>query len=150
MRSASHCTIHQAWKAVSWRRRHQYQFGRCICEAHPTLLTCTVLHRIRMFPSWSSLSMVLPSTPPLFLCCSRSCGAKNASDLLPSGSIYGLERNKSVELTIPGGALGGPVSSVLLVISDLVPDWRLCSIRFTCTDMPSPWSVAPATHPTIS
>ena len=41
-------------------------------------------------------------------------GAKNASDLLPSGSIYGLERNKSVELTIPGGALGGPVSSVLL------------------------------------
>ncbi|KAI9450838.1 laccase [Lactarius psammicola] len=35
-------------------------------------------------------------------------GTKNASDLLPAGSIYGLEANKSVELTIPGGAIGGP------------------------------------------
>ncbi|KAF8263780.1 laccase [Lactarius quietus] len=35
-------------------------------------------------------------------------GTKNASELLPSGSVYGLERNKSVELTIPGGAIGGP------------------------------------------
>jgi len=33
-------------------------------------------------------------------------GAKNASDLLPQGSIYGLGINKSVELTIPGGTLG--------------------------------------------
>jgi iron transport multicopper oxidase len=37
-------------------------------------------------------------------------GAKNASDLIPAGSIYSLEPNKSVELTIPGGAIGGPVS----------------------------------------
>jgi hypothetical protein len=37
-------------------------------------------------------------------------GAKNASDLVPAGGIYGLGRNKSVELTIPGGAIGGPVS----------------------------------------
>jgi iron transport multicopper oxidase len=36
-------------------------------------------------------------------------GAKNPSDLLPAGSIYGLQPNKSVELTIPGGAVGGPV-----------------------------------------
>ncbi|KAH9074384.1 laccase [Lactarius deliciosus] len=35
-------------------------------------------------------------------------GAKNASQLLPAGSIYGLAPNKSVELTIPGGAVGGP------------------------------------------
>ena len=38
-------------------------------------------------------------------------GAQNASDLLPAGSIYGLDRNKSVELVIPGGATGGPVST---------------------------------------
>ena len=37
-------------------------------------------------------------------------GVANASDLLPAGSVYGLDRNKSVELTIPGGAVGGPVS----------------------------------------
>jgi len=35
-------------------------------------------------------------------------GVKKASDLLPQGSIYGLEPNKSVELTIPGGAFNGP------------------------------------------
>ncbi|KAI0252554.1 laccase [Lactifluus subvellereus] len=35
-------------------------------------------------------------------------GAKKASDLVPTGSIYGLSPNKSVELTIPGGAIGGP------------------------------------------
>ncbi|KAF8493484.1 laccase C [Russula emetica] len=32
----------------------------------------------------------------------------NVSELVPAGSIYGLEANKSVELTIPGGAAGGP------------------------------------------
>jgi iron transport multicopper oxidase len=38
-------------------------------------------------------------------------GAQNASDLVPKGSIYGLEPNKSVEITIPGGVPGGPVSA---------------------------------------
>ncbi|KAI0290163.1 laccase T2 copper depleted [Russula brevipes] len=32
----------------------------------------------------------------------------NASDLVPAGSIYPLEGNKSVEISIPGGAPGGP------------------------------------------
>ena len=31
---------------------------------------------------------------------------------MPQGSIYGLEPNKSVELVIPGGAIGGPVSRI--------------------------------------
>jgi iron transport multicopper oxidase len=48
-----------------------------------------------------------PSVPVLLQILS---GAKKASDLLPAGSIYGLKPNKSVELTIPGGAVGGPVS----------------------------------------
>jgi len=46
-----------------------------------------------------------PSVPVLLQILS---GAKKASDLLPAGSIYGLDLGKSVELTIPGGALGGP------------------------------------------
>ena len=41
-------------------------------------------------------------------------GAQNASDLLPSGSIYGLDANKSVELTIPALATGGPVRTAVL------------------------------------
>jgi len=46
-----------------------------------------------------------PSVPVLLQILS---GAQNASDLLPTGSVYGLEANKSVELTIPAGAPGGP------------------------------------------
>ncbi|KAF8272429.1 laccase [Lactarius quietus] len=46
-----------------------------------------------------------PSVPVLLQILS---GTTNASDLLPSGSIYGLDANKSVELTIPAFALGGP------------------------------------------
>ncbi|ETW84662.1 laccase [Heterobasidion irregulare TC 32-1] len=47
-----------------------------------------------------------PPTVPVLL--QILSGAKSASDLLPKGSIYALEPNKSVELLIPGGVLGGP------------------------------------------
>ncbi|ETW84966.1 laccase [Heterobasidion irregulare TC 32-1] len=50
-------------------------------------------------------SFEAPSVPVLLQIMS---GAKQPSDLLPKGSIYGLEPNKSVELVIPGGVLGGP------------------------------------------
>ena len=49
-----------------------------------------------------------PPTVPVLL--QILSGAKSASDLLPAGSIYGLEPNKSIEISIPGGAIGGPVS----------------------------------------
>ena len=49
-----------------------------------------------------------PPTVPVLL--QILSGVKNASDLVPKGSIYPLEPNKSVELTIPGGVVGGPVS----------------------------------------
>jgi iron transport multicopper oxidase len=48
--------------------------------------------------------------PPIPVLLQILSGAKNASDLVPAGSIYGLGPNKSVELTMPAGALGGPVS----------------------------------------
>ena len=54
-------------------------------------------------------SFEAPSVPVLLQIMS---GAKQPSDLLPKGSIYGLEPNKSVELVIPGGVLGGPVSPI--------------------------------------
>ncbi|KAI0059379.1 laccase [Artomyces pyxidatus] len=47
-----------------------------------------------------------PPTVPVLL--QILSGAKTAQELLPSGSVYGLQRNKSVEITIPGGAIGGP------------------------------------------
>jgi hypothetical protein len=48
-----------------------------------------------------------PSVPVLLQILS---GTQKASDLLPKGSIYELSANKSVELTIPGGASDSPVS----------------------------------------
>ncbi|KAI0246096.1 laccase C [Lactifluus subvellereus] len=53
----------------------------------------------------NGVSFQPPSVPVLLQILS---GAQNASDLLPSGSIYGLDKNKSVELTIPALALAGP------------------------------------------
>jgi iron transport multicopper oxidase len=40
-------------------------------------------------------------------------------DLLPAGSIYPLRRNESVELYIPAGVLGGPVSPILIMLPEL-------------------------------
>lgn len=45
-----------------------------------------------------------PSVPVLLQILS---GAQAATDLLPAGSVYGLAPNKSVEISIPGGAVGG-------------------------------------------
>jgi iron transport multicopper oxidase len=47
-----------------------------------------------------------PSVPVLL----QILNGANVSELVPAGSIYGLEANKSVEISIPGGAAGGPVS----------------------------------------
>jgi iron transport multicopper oxidase len=54
-----------------------------------------------------------PSVPILLQILS---GAKRVEDLVPAGSIYGLNRGDVVELTIPAGALvGGPVSPWLFI-----------------------------------
>jgi len=46
-----------------------------------------------------------PDVPVLLQILSRN---QNASDLLPKGSVYPLQGNKSVEISIPAGAQGGP------------------------------------------
>lgn len=40
-------------------------------------------------------------------------GTTSAQDLLPEGSVYTLPRNSTVEISIPGGAVGSPVSNLL-------------------------------------
>ncbi|KAK0218569.1 laccase lcc5 [Armillaria nabsnona] len=45
-----------------------------------------------------------PTTPVLLQILS---GAENANDLLPSGSIYSLPSNATIEISMPGGAGGG-------------------------------------------
>lgn len=42
-------------------------------------------------------------------------GAQSAQDLLPPGVVYTLEPNKVVEVVMPAGVIGGPVSSILLL-----------------------------------
>ena len=55
----------------------------------------------------NNISFVPPTVPVLLQILS---GAKTAQELLPNGSVYVLPANKSVEVTIPGGAAGFPVS----------------------------------------
>uniref|UniRef100_UPI00403B38C7 Laccase n=1 Tax=synthetic construct TaxID=32630 RepID=UPI00403B38C7 len=47
-----------------------------------------------------------PPTVPVLL--QILSGAQTAQDLLPSGSVYTLPPNKVIEISIPGGAVGGP------------------------------------------
>lgn len=42
-------------------------------------------------------------------------GAQAATDLLPAGSVYTLPSNKVIELSMPGGTTGSPVSHFLVV-----------------------------------
>ncbi len=71
----------------------------------------------------NGVSFVSPSVPVLLQILS---GTQNASDLLPSGSVYGLEADKSVELTIPAFAVAGPVSAS--VAASLCPRLTLSSL----------------------
>ncbi|KAG5649822.1 Acyl-coenzyme A oxidase 2 [Sphagnurus paluster] len=48
----------------------------------------------------------VPPTVPVLL--QVMSGARTAQELLPSGSVYTLPPNQVIELSIPGGAVGGP------------------------------------------
>lgn len=61
----------------------------------------------------NNFTFIDPSVPVLLQILS---GAKKAQDLVPSGNIYGLNHGEVVELNIPAGALGGPVSQPYGVI----------------------------------
>lgn len=50
----------------------------------------------------------IPPTAPVLL--QILSGARTAQDLLPSGSVYPLPPNKVIEISIPGGSAGSPVS----------------------------------------
>ncbi|KAK0451148.1 laccase [Desarmillaria tabescens] len=50
-------------------------------------------------------SFVPPTTPVLLQILS---GAQNANDLLPEGTVYPLPVNSTIEISMPGGVVGGP------------------------------------------
>jgi iron transport multicopper oxidase len=52
----------------------------------------------------------VPPTVPVLL--QIISGAMTAADLLPAGSVYVLPRNKVIEISMPGGSIGSPVSAV--------------------------------------
>ena len=56
----------------------------------------------------NNASFTPPSIPALLQIIS---GASTAQELLPSGSVYVLPPNKVIEISIPGGSPGTPVSS---------------------------------------
>lgn len=67
----------------------------------------------------NNASFTPPSVPVLLQILS---GARQASELLPSGSVYTLPPNKVVELSIPpGSAPGGPVSVHIIAPPGPIP-----------------------------
>ena len=58
--------------------------------------------------SVNNVSFVPPSVPVLLQIIS---GASTAQSLLPNGSVYVLPPNKVIEISMPGGAPGSPVSN---------------------------------------
>ena len=63
----------------------------------------------------NNVSFVPPTNPVLLQILS---GVHTAQDLLPSGDVFVLPRNKVIEISIPGGSLGSPVSgsSMLMMV----------------------------------
>jgi iron transport multicopper oxidase len=53
----------------------------------------------------NGVSFTPPSVPVLLQILS---GARTAQELLPEGSVYILPKNKSIEVSLPGGSAGGP------------------------------------------
>jgi iron transport multicopper oxidase len=56
--------------------------------------------------SINGATFIPPSAPVLLQILS---GARSAQELLPAGNVYTLPRNKTVEVSIPGGAEDSPV-----------------------------------------
>jgi iron transport multicopper oxidase len=54
-----------------------------------------------------------PPTVPVLL--QILSGTRNASELLPKGSVYPLPPNKLIEVSIPGGTSGAPVSCSFMI-----------------------------------
>ncbi|KAG7443731.1 laccase [Guyanagaster necrorhizus] len=52
----------------------------------------------------NGVQFIPPTTPVLLQILS---GAENANDLLPEGSIYNLPLNSTIEISLPGGVIGG-------------------------------------------
>lgn len=78
----------------------------------------------------NNVSFVPPTVPVLLQILS---GAKTAQELLPSGSVFVLPRNKSVEITVPGGSAGFPVSYWFKLGDGISAERSKQSILFICT-----------------
>ena len=61
----------------------------------------------------NGVNFTVPTVPVLLQILS---GVQTAQDLLPSGSVYVLPSNSVIEISIPGGSTGSPVSG----------SWFLC------------------------
>ncbi|KAG6845382.1 hypothetical protein H0H87_010097 [Tephrocybe sp. NHM501043] len=79
----------------------------------------------------NNATFVPPTVPVLLQILS---GARLAKDLLPAGSVYTLPPNQVVELSIPGGSVGSPVS-IFPLGSFLITEayFEINSIRSICT-----------------
>ena len=86
--------------------------------------------------TFGNVSYVAPPVPVLLQILS---GARQASELLPNGSVYVLPPNKVIEISMPNNALaiGGPVSARLVGHSPML---TLDAYSAPCTSARCMWS----------
>jgi hypothetical protein len=82
-----------------------------------------------------TLNNVTYVSPPVPVLLQILSGARQASELLPSGSIYVLPPNKVIEISFPNpaAALGGPVSARLVKYRSMLTLNALFSTLYICT-----------------
>lgn len=78
-------------------------------------LNLNILFNISTFKFTVNGATFQPPTVPVLL--QILSGAQTAQDLMPAGSIYALPPNKVIEISMPGGSIGSPVSSLQLQVS---------------------------------
>lgn len=73
--------------------------------------------------------------PPMSVLLQILSGARKAQDLLPAGSVYGVERDKVVEIALTASAPGGPVRQLISIATDSFTHEPLLS----AASLPSAW-----------
>jgi iron transport multicopper oxidase len=108
--------------------------SQSVAISHLFVLTALSLRQNGTFFQVNGTAFISPKLPVLLQILS---GAHNAHTLMPEGGVIGLPGHSSIEVTIPGGVVGGGVSLLLwgihhvLIVNVLL---NLCSAPF-----PPPW-----------
>lgn len=90
----------------------------------PTLGAADVNLNLNIVFDFASLKFQVNGAPfseaPVPVLLQILSGASTAASLLPAGSVYVLPPNKVIEISMPGGSIGSPVSQICLELLQML------------------------------